>query len=460
MNLPTELRDLFQNVDALKEAYLVGGCVRDSITGQPVKDYDIEVYGSDYQSLANELAHFGRTDLVGKSFGTLKLRTPKGTEFDFSLPRRDSKTGPGHRGFTVSSEPKLPIEEACSRRDFTFNAVLFDPRKDTYLDPFNGISDLKEKRLRHVSSAFAEDPLRVLRGMQFAGRFDLTPDPKTLQLCQKISNQYEELPKERVWHEWHKWATQSIKPSAGLNFLKDSGWIQHFPWINDLLDVEQDPIWHPEGNVWVHTLHVCDAMQSLETYQSANSELRAIYMFAALAHDFGKPATTELKEKDGAMRVTSPRHDQVGVGLADDFLHHINAPHAIIRSVKPLVAEHISGRAARSSKSIRRLSIRLSPATIPQLCTVMIADMAGRPPLDPTPPDWVMNLQSKAESLEVDSRPPEPLIQGKDLIQLGIQPGPEMGSILKKAFEAQIEGIISNKEEALSWLQNQKWFQN
>lgn len=450
--LPTELIDIFEKAPGLEKGYLVGGCVRDLLSHRKVHDYDVEVYGISFEELESQLRKFGRTDLVGKSFGTLKLKTRNGMEFDFSLPRKDSKMGPGHKGFQISVDPSMTQEEACSRRDFTINSMLYHPLEDKIFDPFNGKSDLKKGILRHVGPAFTEDPLRVLRGMQFAGRFNLTAHPDTINLCDSIKDTYSELPKERVWHEWAKWARLSLSPSAGLEFLRQTSWLEHFPWLKELIDIPQDPIWHPEGDVWTHTLHVCDALANLEEFKIAGSQDKLELMFAALTHDFGKPATTEKVFKDGKERIISHEHDRIGVSIAEEFLKAIDCPKTHINRIKPLIAEHINARMAQSSKSIRKLSHRLKPSSISTLCTLMKADNLGRPPLKDPDFGWIEALKRGASELEIDKNPPSPHLTGKDLMAQGLSPSPLFGQILGLAYEAQLEGEISNKESALLWL--------
>lgn len=452
MTLPTHLLELWECVPAMKKAYLVGGCVRDELLGIEVTDYDIEVYGIGFKSLQKQLSLFGRTDIIGKSFGTIKLRLKGGEALDFSLPRKDSKSGPGHRGFDIEVDPELSPMEACSRRDYTINAMLMNPVSGEIIDPYGGRRDLANKVLRHVGPAFIDDPLRVLRGMQFAGRFELKAAEETIQLCQTIKDSYFELPKERIWGEWQKWASQSKKPSYGLRFLEETGWWDAYPIFKEMSDTPQDPIWHPEGDVWTHTLHVCDAMAQLEEWNSNTVELKIIYMMAALAHDFGKPSTTEFVEKDGKMRITSAGHAEAGVGLAGEFLNFVGSPNAILEKVEPLVAEHLNGRDATSLKAVRKLALRLSPATITDLVAVMKADIAGRPPLDPTPPESLNQLLENANNSGIEKSAPKSILLGRHLIERGYQPGPEMGAILKKAFEAQLDGEFYDLASGLTWL--------
>jgi len=449
---PDELSEILAGTPELKEAYLVGGCVRDWLLGIPNKDFDIEVFGIGYDGLVNALSRWGKTDLVGKSFGVVKLTTRGGSTFDFSIPRRDSKVAPGHKGFGISFDPSITLKDAAARRDFTINALMFDPRRQRVLDFFGGEADLKNRILRHTSEAFAEDPLRVLRGMQFASRFALTSAPETVALCRRMKGSYGELAAERVREEWFKWAGQSALPSAGLNFLVATEWIEHFPELNALRGVPQEPDWHPEGDVFVHTCHCCDALVHLPGWQRADAESKIVFMLAVLAHDFGKPSTTMRVRKDGRIRIVSPGHEEAGGPLAEQFLQRINAPQAIRDRVLPLVVNHLAHLQTITDRSVRRLAKRLEPESIDNLCLIVTADAMGRPPKPPAVPEGVLDLQAKAAALKVQTHAPKPILMGRHLIELGLKPGPALGSIVKQAYEAQLEGKFDDLPQALVWL--------
>jgi len=452
MNLPDELLKLLRAVPALSRAYLVGGCVRDAWLGVPQKDFDLEVYGVDYETLARELGAHGRVDLVGKSFGVIKFSSASGQQWDFSLPRRDSKTAAGHKGFLVEFEPDISPREAASRRDFTINALMFDPRTGDYLDFFGGQEDLAHRVLRHTSAAIVEDPLRVLRGMQFAARFDLTPAPETIALCRSIVTTFPELAIERVGLEWFKWAAVSRRPSAGLRFLQATGWLSHFPEIAALAGTPQDPEWHPEGDVFTHTCHCCDALAELPEWQAADVTTRQVLMFAVLAHDFAKPQTTHTAEREGRMRIVSPGHEEQGGPLAETFLTRIAAPNEIKERVVPLVMHHLAHLQATSDRAVRRLANSLKPATIAELCLVMMADQFGRPPKPKVTHAGVLALRAKADELRLKDAAPKPLLQGRHLIARGLLPDKKFGAVLAAAFEAQLEGHFTDLEGALRWL--------
>ena len=451
--LPAELERILLETDTLQEAYLAGGCVRDSFLGLPQKDFDIEVFGITYERLEKALKRWGRVDLVGRSFGVAKLTTASGEQYDFSLARRDSKVAAGHKGFSITFDPDITPKEAAARRDYTINALMYSPRKGALLDYYGGIADLKQRILRHTSTAFSEDPLRVLRGMQFAARFDLTTATETLKLCRQIKDNFYELAVERVREEWLKWAAKCQVPSRGLQFLRDTGWSEHFPEVQALMGVPQDPEWHPEGDVFTHTCLCCDAMARLPAWQKLDEPSRITYMLAILAHDFAKPQTTSRALRDGKWRIVSPGHEEAGGPVAESFMERISISHAVRERVVPLVTNHLAHLNAVTDRGVRRLAKRLEPETIEGLCLVIEADHSGRPPKPPGLPQGAKELLSKAAEMELQAAAPKPILQGRDLITRGMSPGKEFGQILEAAFEAQLEGKFSDHEGALKWLE-------
>lgn len=458
MNLPGPLQAALQSLRrAGGRPLLAGGCVRDWLLGLEPKDFDIEVFGLDFERMRRALAPFGPTDVVGRSFGVLKVRL-EGIEHDFSLPRRESKTGAGHRGFAVAPEPGLTEAEAAARRDFTINAIAYDPAADCVIDPHGGRADLERRVLRHTSPAFRDDPLRVLRGFQLAGRFQLTIHPATARECQAIRDSFRELPVERVWGEWDKWATKSARPGMGLVALRETGWLVHFPEVAALDGLPQDPDWHPEGDVFTHTRHCLDALAQLAAWREAGEPLRRLLSFAVLAHDFGKATTTQRAERHGTVRWISPGHEAAGVPLAEAFLRRIGAPHDLAPHVGPLVATHLAhqhGQADFTDTMVRRLARRLAPATVDQLLTVMEADHLGRPPL--TSAETVARigqLRAGAARLALKEAAPRPLLLGRHLVAAGLAPGPRFTPILETAFEAQLDGAFLDEAGAVAWLEN------
>jgi tRNA nucleotidyltransferase (CCA-adding enzyme) len=437
---------------------LVGGGVRDWLLGLEPKDFDVEVSGVNFETLRGALAPFGATDVVGRSFGVIKVRSAASdAEYDFSLPRRESKTGAGHRGFAVAPDPTLGDAEAAARRDFTVNSIAYDPFSGEIIDPCGGRADLNARVLRHTGAAFAEDPLRVLRAFQFAARFDFSLAPETAALCRSIADTFSELPVERVWGEWDKWAVKSAVPSRGLAVLEETGWLRHFPEIAALRGTPQEPDWHPEGDVFIHTQLCLDALAGTEGWRASGFERRRLLMFAVLAHDFGKPSTTEQAERRGALRWVSPGHEAAGGPIAEAFLRRIGAPLELAPPVVALVVHHLAHHHGQdgqfSDSQIRRLARKISPATIDDLSLVMTADSKGRPPKEsPETAALIQQLVSRSHELEVREAAPKPILLGRHLVDLGRKPGPEFKRVLAASFEAQLDGAFMDEAGGLEWL--------
>ena len=431
--------------------------MRDWLLGLEPKDFDVEVFGLDYETMGRALARFGATDLVGRSFGVLKVRLD-GVEYDFSLPRRESKTGAGHRGFAVEPEPHLTEAEAAARRDFTFNAIAYDPVERRLIDPHGGERDLRARVLRHTSEAFVEDPLRVLRAFQLAARFRCTLAPETIGLCRSIKDAYRELPVERVWGEWDKWCLKAEKPSLGLTVLKQTEWLVHFPEIAALDGLPQDPEWHPEGDALVHTGHCLDALVQQEAWQNGDAFTRRVLMLAVLAHDFGKATTTHQAERRRVLRWVSPGHEAAGGPISDAFLQRIGAPLEIIDRVRPLVVNHLAhhhGQLQLRDTMVRRLARKIAPATLSELIAVMCADHMGRPPLEsPEALRRIDELRAAAERLAIQDAAPKPIVLGRHLIALGMKPGPHFKPALDAAFESQLDGAFYDEEGGVEWMRN------
>ena len=428
-------------------ALLVGGCVRDTLLESFPRDFDVEVYGVPPAKLVEILSRFFSINLVGEAFGVIKIQK---FPIDVSLPRRESKRGEGHRGFEVFSDEKMSPQEAASRRDFTINAMAIDPLTRELLDPFGGLQDLEQRILRHTSLKFGEDPLRVLRGLQLIGRFALTPDAETVDLASRLFKEYETLPIERVWAEWYKWAAQSTHPALGLMWLKQTQWIQGYPELVALEGCPQDPRWHPEGDVWTHTLHVTDESAQIAGQESLSMEDRATLVFAALCHDLGKPTTTK-ETPEGVSSRGHPKTKDIYV----QFLERIGTPPKIIERVVALCLYHLTHLDfVGSHRHVRRLAFSLSSSgeTIEMLCRLVEADNSGRPPLPKGLPDRMKHMEQMAKELNVESAAPQPILLGRHLLDLGFPPGPPMGKILKSAFEAQLDGRFDTLESAKEWV--------
>jgi tRNA nucleotidyltransferase (CCA-adding enzyme) len=459
IEIPENLRPILQHIPGV---HLIGGCVRDALLGLRPKDLDIEVHGMHQDILVSTLKNYGKVDLVGKAFGVYKVTTKDGQTHDFSLPRRDNKTGKGHRGFTVTPDPHMGIKEASRRRDFTINAMSVNVASGKLLDPFNGLKDLQAGVLRAIDrKTFAEDPLRVLRGFQFAARFGFRMDPDTASLCRSLFNEDEDLPKERIWEEWRKWGAKAVEPSAGLKTLAECGWLAHFKPLVGLDLIPQDPEWHPEGNVWEHTLHCVDALAKIPTWQEKPEEEKALIMLAVLCHDLGKRTTTTINKKTG--RIQAIGHESAGVEPTIEFLQAIGAPRDYCRAVAKLVSSHmahinIEDNWQLGHHRLREHTLKLAKhlgkgkSTIDNLLLVIESDHSGRPPLMPGLPEKARRIQREAEVRGVLNRPPHIPILGRDLMALGMKPGPHLGKILEKLENHFLEGDFTTKEEAVDYL--------
>ena len=441
----TAILRLIKNANG--RALFVGGCVRDWCLGLTPKDFDIEVYGIHPHHLVEILSSQFPLDLVGEAFGVIRLR---GLPIDIALPRRESKRGLGHKGFAIHSDPSMTFEEAASRRDFTINAMAWDPETQELLDPFGGLSDLEQKVLRHTTEHFQEDPLRVLRGQQLSGRYALTGAPETLEVSHRVLSEYHTLPIERIWGEWYKWASQSVLPSAGLNFLLQCGWIQIYPELNSLIHCPQDPQFHPEGDVWTHTLLVTDEAAVIAKRDGLAKDERAVLVLAALCHDLGKPETT--KTIDG--RIRSRGHcDTIEVFQA--FLGRIGTPPGMLERIISLCRYHLTHIDFKDSlRHVRRLSVALAAAgeTLAMLGRLVEADHSGRPPLAKELPANMKAMLDVATSLNIQNQRLEPFLLGRHLLELGFSPGPKMGDILQLVFERQLNGEVQSVEEAKDWV--------
>ena len=452
-SIPEKVIDLAQAVrDAGGRAMLVGGCVRDLLIGIEPKDWDLEVYGIEPAELRALLDRFGTVNVVGEAFTVYKL----GHDLDVSLPRRERKSGRGHRAFVIAGDPSMTFAEAAQRRDFTVNAILQDPLTGEIVDPHGGKKDLDDKLLRAVSAErFSEDSLRVLRAAQLAARFEFEIDPATVALCRQID--LEDLPAERIWGEIEKLLLRSIRPSLGLKWLRDLLVIdQLFPELAALFEVKQDPEWHPEGDVFRHTLLVAD--RARELIDDLPYAKQVTVMLAALAHDFGKPATTEFI--DG--RTRSRGHEEAGVPPTETFLDRLNIHsldgYDVRGQVVALVRDHLKPgeffkkRNEVGDGAFRRLARKCE---LDLLYRVAKADSLGRN-ADDVPREKWFNAEAqdwfieRARELTVDQQPPGPILLGRHLLEMGLEPGPRMGEVTKAIYEMQLDGRVQSLEEAKS----------
>ena len=425
-------------------ALVVGGWVRDRLLGRESKDVDIEVFGVPADALRGLLESLGRVESVGESFQVYKIG-----DIDVSLPRRESKSGRGHKGFDVTGDPSMTIEQAARRRDFTVNAISWDPLTDEHLDPFDGRSDLAGKILRVVDPAtFADDSLRGLRGVQFAARFGFALDERARTLCRSIP--LDDLPAERVWGEIEK-LLSAPRPSVGFALALDLGAIDKlFPELRALVGCPQEPEWHPEGDVWVHTLQVVD--QARTRVDDLDRPQRIAVMLGAVCHDLGKPATTAFV--DGRMR--SIDHEAQGVPPATAFLDRLNIHsidgYDVRKQILGIVAYHLNPGMWFKVKNdvgdgaFRRLAQKVDLELLARLAK---SDCLGREPghFNCDAMDWFLE---RARLLGVEHRPPGPILLGRHLLALGVKPGPRMGEILRAVYEQQLDGTVTTMEEAIA----------
>ncbi|MBD3792093.1 MAG: HD domain-containing protein [Campylobacterales bacterium] len=455
MKLPAILQNISKTLTGYDaRAIIVGGSVRDHFLGLPIKDYDIEVYGlSSMESLEEILSGFGAVNQVGKSFGVLKF-SHAGEEYDFSLPRRDQKVGEGHRGFDVTVDGSMRFEEASRRRDFTINAIGYDIEADRFLDPFGGREDMRKGLIRHIDEkTFSEDPLRVYRAVQFGGRFGYRLDERTKALCQGMADSgiLESLPKERIYVEWKKLLLKSRKPSIGFEMMKELGVLRYFPELEALIGVAQDPKYHPEGDVWVHTMMSLDVMAELSKGMEERQKLK--YLFAILCHDLGK-ATTTTFDDDGRIRAIG--HEEEGVELTRAMMYRLTNAHDFIESIVPLVAHHLKPsqfyKANAGNKAIRKLATKVN---IEELVVVATADFLGRTTPEALGGEYKAGewLLERARELKVESRPLENLLKGRDLIALGLTPSAQFKVILDEVYELQLSDRLKTKDEAMAYVQ-------
>jgi len=429
-------------------ALIVGGWVRDRLLGHPSKDADVEIFGIAEDRLPSLLAPFGRVEPVGQSFPVYKVvAADDGSQIDVALPRRESKSGRGHKAFQVQGDPQMSIADAARRRDFRINAIAWDPLTDAFEDPFDGRGDLDRRLLRAVDlTTFGDDSLRVLRAVQFAARFEFTLDADTAALCRTMP--LDDLPAERVWGEIEKLLLVANRPSIGLALALDLGVIDRLlPELRPMVGCRQEPEWHPEGDVWVHTLMVVD--QARQRNGDLDRARLATIMLGAVCHDLGKPATTAFV--DG--RIRSLDHEQAGVEPALSVLDRLNV-HTLdgfdVRSqVVGLVAHHLKPGAYHKAGNVgdgafRRLAQKVDLELLARLAR---ADCLGRTgSFDCSAMDWFVE---RARALGVEHRAPEPLVRGRDLLALGMSPGPKVGEVLKQIYERQLDGEITTVEDGV-----------
>jgi len=450
MRLPSGVRKI---TDRLPDCLIVGGAVRDWLIGETPKDFDIEVHGVPYSDLVCILERIGKVDIVGKSFGVIKTFVD-GEIYDVSIPVIRKADG---TGFIHEPAPFLARELASARRDLTINSMGWDPKTKTLFDPFNGEADLKSRLLRHTSGAFVEDPLRVLRCMQFAARFNMVLHAETAVLCQELGDtaEFYKIAPKRITEEFNKFLLKGKFHGAGMATLKETGWAKFFPEIESLYGLEQEPAYRSEGDVVAHTGRSLDALKKSDAWKKANEKTRLTLATAVLCHNMGKACCGEGGHE---VKCEAPTRS---------FMERIGTPNSIKDAVALLVTNQSGFYNGSGARYARQLAMELSPAnphaetpristTLRLLGVVVTAGGEGHMSAPGCNSKAVTDLLACAAEQGCLDGPVKPVLSGRDLRDEGIPPGEVFGAILKQSYGQQIDGDIKTKEDALTWLQQNK----
>ncbi|MBA1433291.1 MAG: CCA tRNA nucleotidyltransferase [Epsilonproteobacteria bacterium] len=395
---PNKLNIIFDKLNNYHiKAIIVGGYVRDFFLGLDSKDIDIELYGVDsLQKIEKILQEFGKVNSVGKSFGVCKLLYEE-FDLDFSLPRRDTKTAEGHKGFTITLESNMDFKTAAKRRDFTMNAIGYDVMTQEILDPYNGIHDLQNRFLQAVDlKTFGEDPLRILRAVTFAARFDLEIEKELFYLCKSMieAGALTELPRERIFEELKKMLLLTQKPSKVFLLLQELSAFSFFTEFN--------------------TLSKREFTSLLQALDAAPKEL--VLLLAILITPLTTKQSYTLLEKI----TRNKKLTQAVITLKETFFD----------------LDTITNYTAY--KLATKISISLF---IPYLKALYPKKRAA-----------IETLERKAKELHVYERKLQALISGKDLIAMGLKPSKKFSTLLDELYELQMQEKIHTKEEAKSYL--------
>ncbi len=447
-------------------AVIVGGYVRDLMLGKKPKDADIEVYGVAPERLMKLVSQlFQHVGVAGQSFGVLKVALNDGFELDIAIPRKESKVGTGHKGFMIESDPSLSFREAARRRDFTLNAMALDPLTGVIHDPYNGLLDLEQRILRAVDEVtFQEDPLRVFRGVQLAARLEYVIEPKTLRLMQEMVHlgQLDELSKERVTDEWKKLLLKARQPSRGLELMLELGIVdKYYPELNALTSTPQEPEWHPEGNVWIHTGMVVDQAARLirQPARSLTHVDALTVMLGVLCHDFGKALTTHVENG----RIRSHGHEEAGDAPARSFLANFIFGNDTTDQIVKITRDHLKTTRywlsmqkgeideRQYANILRSLLRRLEGVPVEVFLAVTEADKRGRGVVDALTAAYIEGdiFRSTLLKYDLELQAKTPLVSGGELIaKFKLKPGPRIGELMRHIETARDEGRLQTKDEA------------
>jgi len=436
MFIPNEIKELGRLVDDKGgRLFVVGGAIRDHVMGIVPEDFDLLMTGLD-KDVAIRLMNNPK-----KVIGNAPVFKWRG--IDVALGRREINTGDGKQGFDFIADPNITIFEDLIRRDFTVNAMAIDVVTGELIDPFDGLSDIRDRILRPVSPAFVESDERVLRGASFAARLEgFVMSDSFWDFAEQMSP--DTIAPEQVFRHFEKGMKLGVKPSRWIEVLDEAGWLEQlFPELHALKFCEQDSEWHPEIWALEHTMHVLDESEGI------------LMRLAAICHDLGKIHCTVIV--DG--KITSPRHEK-HIAPTIEFLDHVGCFETDIReTVISLVREHMihsnfKNSQKPSKRAVRRLSQRLRPATIEQLSELVRADVSGRPPLPKHMPESMIDILEIAKREDVTIKPFEPMMQGRHLIKLGMKPSKQFGIWLKQAEEAEIDGVFDNIDDGMDFLRS------
>ena len=465
MQIPGPITQIVSRIESAGgSAHLVGGAVIDSIQGRTPKDWDIEVFGLSFERLAILFADKG-ANMVGAQFGIIKLsaKAVGGLDVDINVPRRDNHVGKGHADLMTEFDPGMTVEEAARRRDFTINAMAIDLSTGELIDPFGGRADLANGVLRATDpELFVQDPLRALRAMQLLARKcgpNGRVDAHTMNLIRGMVDSFPHLAKERVHEEFRKLVMKAERPSVGLEFLRDSGWIAHFPELANLIGCEQHPEWHPEGDVWVHSLHTVDSAAWVRDNVDLPEGWDEAFMFGTLCHDVGKPSTTVTPRMvaEGEMPkerlFTAWGHDRAGMPIVESFLRRMTNNKSLIEKTTSIVGEHMQPfnlmQGEARTPAWKRLHNRIRLDVLGWMCK---CDSCGSPFVNIGDPDFEHQTSQLCfdHFSDLGAEPVAPILMGRHLIGAGVKPGRHFKAMLDRAFEAQIEDDTLGVEELLA----------
>ena len=432
--------------EANGRAYYVGGYVRDKLLGinQNNVDIDIEVHGISVENLENILNTFGEVRMIGKSFGVYGV---KDYHVDIALPRKETKLGEKHTDFRIDVDPYIGVEGACSRRDFTINAMMMDVLTNEIIDPCHGQDDLKNRIIRHVNDEkFKEDALRVFRGAQFAARFEFQIDPSTIELCKTIDTSY--LSSERIEDELKKALLKADKPSIFFETLREMNQLNvWFPELIKLIDLPQNPVYHPEGDVWNHTMLVLDA-----AVQYRNLCQNPYYfMMAALCHDLGKIEATEFVK--GAYHAYG--HEIKGLPIATTFLSRFSKEKQLKRYVLNMMKLHMKPHVLYRNQSKYKTTNKMFDDSVdPQeLIYLSNCDNMGK---ERGQSEAMQFLQARLKHYETIMQ--KDYVKGQDLINAGLKPDVKFNELLQHAHKLRLAEVDKDSvlKEVLKYAKKMK----